>query len=76
MNFAWMRAGFLYLRRCAHSRVRRKYGSWSIAHGMRQGMSALSPKICGNELENDGVAWIATKCHLPTLSLREGEVLQ
>ena len=33
--------------------------TWSIAQGIRQGISCLSPKISGNELLNDGAAWIA-----------------
>ncbi len=40
-----------------------------MAHGIRHGMSCFSPKICGNELEKEGAAWIETKCALPTLSL-------
>lgn len=34
-------------------------------------MSFLAPNICGNEFENDGAAWIDTKCSFPTLSLYE-----
>jgi hypothetical protein len=58
-----------YLSFCATSRVRRKYGSWSIAQGMRQGILDTSPNIFGNELENEGAAWIAAKWILPMLSL-------
>lgn len=46
----------------------RRTGSWSIAHGIKQGTSVLSPKIWGNELEKDGAAWIAGKWLLPMLS--------
>ena len=55
-NFACSKDGLGYFNLCATSRVRRKYGSWSIAHGIRQGISDLVPKICGKELENDGAA--------------------
>jgi hypothetical protein len=41
-----------------------------MAQGMRHGMSSLVPKIWGNELENEGLAWIAAKWNMPTLSLR------
>jgi hypothetical protein len=34
-------------------------------------MSDFVPKICGNELEKDGAAWIAPKCILPMLSLSQ-----
>ena len=40
-----------------------------MAHGMRQGIEESVPYIWGKELENDGAAWTATKCHFPTLSL-------
>lgn len=36
-------------------------GSWSIAQGMRQGTSVLSPKIWGKELEKEGAAWMEGK---------------
>lgn len=32
------------------------YGSWSMAQGIRHGMSCFSPKIWGNELEKEGAA--------------------
>lgn len=51
------------------SLVRRKYGSWSIAQGIKAGMSDFVPKMCGNELEKDGAAWIAAKCIFPMQSL-------
>ena len=47
----------------------RTYGSWSIAQGINAGISVRSPKIWGNELEKDGVAWTAAKWYMPTLSL-------
>lgn len=47
------------------------YGSWSIAQGIKQGISVLSPKIWGNEFENDGVAWIEAKWNIPTFSLKK-----
>jgi hypothetical protein len=40
-----------------------------MAHGIRQGMSVLDPKMCGKELEKEGAAWIAGKENLPMLSL-------
>ena len=40
--------------------------TWSIAHGIRQGTSFLAPNVCGNELLNDGDAWIAGNAILPT----------
>jgi hypothetical protein len=49
------------------------YGSWSMAQGIKQGMSCFSPKIWGNELENEGAAWTATKWYLPMLSLLSGD---
>ena len=71
----WMSAGLENPRRGATSRVilrmnviyrfmiqtdtNLKYGSWLIAHGMRQGTSFFSSKMNGNVEENDGAAWIA-----------------
>jgi len=43
----------------ATSRVILKYGSWSIPQGIKQRISDRSPKICLNEVQNDGAAWIA-----------------
>ena len=63
-------AGFGYLSFAATSRVSRKYGSLSIAHGMRHGMFDCAPKICGKELEKDGAAWMDAKWIFPMLSLR------
>jgi tryptophanyl-tRNA synthetase len=48
---------FRLTRECAQ-RLKYKYGSWSMAQGIKHGMSVLSPKICGNEFEKDGAAWI------------------
>lgn len=36
--------------------ARPTYGSWSMAQGIRQGMSSRVPKIWGKELEKEGVA--------------------
>ena len=69
-NLACSSAGFGYLSFAATSRVSRKYGSWSIAHGMRHGMLDCAPKICGKELEKDGAAWMDAKWIFPMLSLR------
>lgn len=41
-----------------------------MAQGIRQGMCDAVPKMCGNELENEGAAWIEQKWFLPMLSLR------
>jgi len=60
-NFEWMSVGFGYFSFWATSRVKRKYGSWSIAHGIKQGMLDAVPKIWGNELEKDGAACIDAK---------------
>lgn len=40
--------------------------TWSMAQGMRHGMSFLLPKICGKELLKDGAAWMAGKLIFPT----------
>jgi hypothetical protein len=68
-NLEWRRTGFGYLSFTATSRVRRKYGSWSIAQGIRHGILDVVPNICGNEFENDGAAWTAAKWIFPILSL-------
>lgn len=60
-NLEWTRAGLECFSFKAMSRVNLKYGSWSIAHGMRHGMSPEAPNICGKVLEKDGAAWIAAK---------------
>jgi len=70
-NVEWINAGFGKFKRGATSRVIRKYGSWSIAHGIRQGYSCLSfsPKINGNDELTLGAAWIAGKAIFPIQSL-------
>ncbi len=70
-NVEWINAGFGKFKRGATSRVIRKYGSWSMAHGIRQGYSCLifSPKINGNDELRLGAAWIAGKAILPIQSL-------
>ena len=40
-----------------------------MAQGMRHGMSDRVPKMCGNELEKDGAAWMAGNEILPIGSL-------
>eukprot|EP00962_Isochrysis_galbana_P028988 scaffold9221_cov118-Isochrysis_galbana.AAC.2 len=62
-----MRAGLRKPSRGATSRVMRKYGSWSIAHGMRHGMSERLPKISGKDDGNEGAACTAGKACLPML---------
>jgi hypothetical protein len=68
-NLESSKQGFAVLIRDATSRVNRKYGSWSIAHGIKHGTFFIDEKICGNELLIAGAAWMATKCDLPILSL-------
>lgn len=63
-NVEWMRAGFGKPRRGATSLVIRKYGSWSMAHGIKQ-CTFLLPKMNGNEDENDGAAWTAGNAIFP-----------
>lgn len=53
----------------AHARGDLIFFTWSMAQGIRQGMSLLVPNICGNEFENEGAAWMATKWDFPILSL-------
>lgn len=60
-NFEWIRVGLGYFSFWATSRVRRKYGSWSIAQGIKQGILDTVPKIWGKEFEKDGAAWIDAK---------------
>lgn len=68
MNRQWMRAGFGYLSLGATSRVILKYGSWSMAHGMRQWTSVRSPKMCGKAHANEGAACTAGNDHFPMQS--------
>mmetsp|Transcript_68936 Transcript_68936/g.166672 ORF Transcript_68936/g.166672 Transcript_68936/m.166672 type:complete len:214 (-) Transcript_68936:562-1203(-) len=67
-NLEWISAGLPKPRRGATSLVMRKYGSWSMAHGMRQGTVVSPPKMCGKEDENDGAACTAGKACLPMLT--------
>ena len=50
---AWMRAGLAKCRRAATSRVMRKYGSWSMAQGIMEGIwlviDSSVPKMWGKE---------------------------
>lgn len=55
-NFAWISVGFGYFSLVATSRVRRKYGSWSMAQGMRHGTFDVVPNIWGKEFEKEGAA--------------------
>jgi hypothetical protein len=63
-----MLAGLAYYSFYAQSRVILKYGSWSIAAGIKQGTVLRSPKMCGNELLKAGAACTGGKANLPTLS--------
>lgn len=60
-------AGLCPLMRGAMSRVIRKYGSWSIAHGMRHRSRLPAPNKWGNESGKDGAAWMAGKPIWPIL---------
>ena len=60
----WISAGLPKPSRGATSRVMRKYGSWSMAQGMRQGTDVSPPKMCGKEEENDGAACNRTRRRL------------
>ena len=44
-----------------------------MAQGMRHGIVAFVPKICGKELEKEGAAWMDAKWIFPILSLFGGE---
>lgn len=64
--------------RWALSRRSRKYGSWSIAHGMRQGIDAVdafrasvgeSPQISGYEVANAATHCMAGKKTRPMFVL-------
>ena len=45
--------------RPATSLVIRKYGSWSIAQGIKHGiLSESGPNMCGKDEANDGAAWM------------------
>merc|ERR1712123_451816 len=61
----WSKAGLRPPNLWATSLVMRKYGSWSIAQGIKQGTVLLSPKMKGKELLNEGAAWIAGNAILP-----------
>mmetsp|Transcript_56810 Transcript_56810/g.126862 ORF Transcript_56810/g.126862 Transcript_56810/m.126862 type:complete len:228 (+) Transcript_56810:584-1267(+) len=64
-NLECSSAGFRKPSLWATSRVIRKYGSWSIAHGMRQGIVVSSPKIWGKLVGKEGAACTAGKACLP-----------
>ena len=68
----WMSDGLRKPRRGATSRVMRKYGSWSMAHGIRHGTfcwpAIVASKTCGKDDENDGAACTAGKACLPMLT--------
>ena len=40
----------------SHMKTYLKYGSWSMAQGMRQGTFLLSPKMKGKDEEKEGAA--------------------
>lgn len=63
-NVEWMSAGLGNPRRGATSLVIRKYGSWSMAHGIKQ-FTFFSPNINGNVDENAGAACTAGNAIFP-----------
>lgn len=60
-------AGFLYPILGAMSLVILKYGSWSMAAGIKTYTFSL-PKMWGNVFEKAGTAYTAGKAYLPILS--------
>merc|ERR1712062_191573 len=64
-NVECNKAGFLNLSVGATSRVIRKYGSWSIAQGIRHVMSFRLPKMKGKLELKLGTAWTAGNIILP-----------
>ena len=67
-NFEWISAGLEYFSLSATSRHRRKYGSWSIAHGIRHCVFGPIPRTSGNDEGNAVEIWIDAKCNLPIQS--------
>ena len=66
------RAGLYPPMRGAASRVMRKYGSWSMAHGMRQRSDFFSaPNMCGKQSGNAGAACVGGKPIWPMLDSPE-----
>lgn len=70
MNLERISEGFCHPKRGARSRVIRKYGSWSMAHGIRQRIksSPSLPKIPRKAAGKAGAACVAGKDILPMLS--------
>ena len=70
INLLCSSAGLCSRSRTATSRVIRKYGSWSMAHGIMQ-RSRREPSTRGNDDENDGAAWIAGNACWPMFESSE-----
>mmetsp|Transcript_8685 Transcript_8685/g.36198 ORF Transcript_8685/g.36198 Transcript_8685/m.36198 type:complete len:207 (+) Transcript_8685:115-735(+) len=68
-NLEWINAGFSWPSLGATSRVIRKYGSWSMAQGMRHCMSVRPLNRIGKAEGKLGAAWMAGKENFPMLSL-------
>lgn len=72
-NWECISAGLMYFNRAATSRVSRKYGSWSIAHGIRDGIRVFFfgsvPKMWGKVEENAVAACTEAKWIFPMQSL-------
>lgn len=58
INLECIQAGFIYFNLLEMCLVILNYGSWSIACGIKQGMSVCCPNMNGNVLEKLGAAWI------------------
>ena len=64
------RAGLYPPMRGAASRVMRKYGSWSMAHGMRQRSDFFSaPNMCGKQSGNAGRSLRGREANLADVGL-------
>lgn len=72
-NWECINAGLIYFNRAATSRVSRKYGSWSMAQGIRDCICVFFfgsvPKIWGKVEEKAVAACIEAKWSFPMLSL-------
>lgn len=69
INLLWIHAGFLCFIFSLTCLVILNYGSWSIAWGIKHGISFLLPNIWGNVVLKLGDAWIGGKPIWPILEL-------
>lgn len=67
-NLECSNAGFEYFSLSATSLQTLKYGSWSMAHGIKHGVLSGKPKTSGNELGNAVAIWIDAEMDLPIQS--------